>query len=72
MHNFYAREPSGRIRGPHAPRDLGSVLTLDHRNVILALQIEPELRTVSKIAAEPNRRISGDGPASVEYVGDTA
>ena len=63
---------SRRIGRPHAPSDLGAVFTLDHCNIVLALQIKPELCAVSKIAAEPHRCICSDRPAPVEYVGDAA
>jgi hypothetical protein len=45
---------------------------LDRGNVVLALEIKPELCTVSKIATEPNRRIGGDRPAAIQYVGNAA
>jgi hypothetical protein len=41
------------------------MLALDHSNVVLALQIKPELCTVSKIAAESHGGISGDRPTPV-------
>jgi len=63
---------SRRIRRSHTPRDLGAALTLDDGNVVLALQIKPELGTISKISAEPDGRICSDRPASIEYVGDAA
>ena len=34
---------------------------LDHADVILTLQVQPELRAVAEIAAEPHRGIGGDG-----------
>jgi len=43
------------------PRDLGSVFTLDHRDVVLALQIKPELCELPKITAKPHRCICGNG-----------
>jgi len=43
----------------HMPRDLGSVFTLDHRDVVLALQIKPELCELPKITAKPHRCICG-------------
>jgi hypothetical protein len=36
---------------------LGSTFSLYHADVVLALQIKPELRAVPKIAAEPHRCI---------------
>jgi hypothetical protein len=46
--------------------------TLDDGNVVLALEIKPELCTVPKIATKPNRCIGGNRPATVEYVGNGA
>ena len=34
---------SPRIRGPHTARDLSATLALNDSNVVLALQIKPEL-----------------------------
>jgi hypothetical protein len=69
---FVRRERLRGISRPNAPRNLGSALTLDYGNVVLALQIKPELCTVSEIATEPNRGVGGDGPATVQYVGYAA
>ena len=57
---------------PHALGDVLAVLALDRRDVELALQVEPELRAVTEIAAEPHRRVGGDRAAAVENVGDAA
>ena len=51
---------SCRIRGPDAPGNLGTLLALDHANVILTLQVQPELRAVAEIPAEPNGGIGRD------------
>jgi len=61
---------SRRIRRSHTPRDLGTALTLDDSNVVLALQIKPKLGTISKISAEPDGRICGYRPTSIQYVCD--
>ena len=63
---------SRRIRRSHTPRDLGAAFTLDDSNVVLALQIKPELGTISKISAEPDGRICSDRAASIEDIGNTA
>jgi len=47
-----------------------TALTLNDSNVVLALQIKPELGTISKISTEPDGCISSDRPASIEYVRD--
>jgi hypothetical protein len=63
---------SCRIRGPNAPRDLGPLLSLDHCDFVLALQLEPELRTIAKIAAEAHRCIGGDRAPTIQNVDDAA
>jgi hypothetical protein len=63
---------SRRIGRSHTPRDLGTTLTLDDSNVVLALQIKPELGAISKISVEPDGRICGDRPASIQYVCDAS
>ena len=63
---------SGRIGRPHAPGDFGALLPLDDADVVLALQVQPELRAVTEIAAEPHRRVDGDRTAAVEDIGDPA
>src|SRR5438132_1169729 len=60
------------IRGPHATGNLRTLLPLDHANVILSLQVQPELRAVAEIAAEPHRGIGRDAAAAIEDVGDPA
>jgi hypothetical protein len=54
------------------PRRLLAALTLDDSNVVLARQIKPKLGTISKISTEPDGRICGYRPASVQYVCDAA
>jgi len=61
---------SRRIRGSHAPRDLGAAFTFNYRNVVLALQIKPKLGTVSKISAEPDCGVCSDPTSFIEYVRD--
>src|ERR1700721_1113132 len=60
------------IRRPDASGNLGALLALDHADVILPLQVQPELRTVAKITAEPHRGIGRDGAAAVKNVRDAA
>ena len=45
-------------------------LRFDQCDVVLALQIEPELRAIAEIAAEPHGRIRRDRATPVENVGD--
>src|SRR5579864_458437 len=60
------------IRGANAAHNLVAALALDHCNVVLALQVEPELRAVAEIAAEPHSGVRGDRAALVQDVGDAA
>jgi hypothetical protein len=41
-----------------------------HFEVVMALKIEPELRAVAEIKAEPKRGVSGDAPPVVDDLGD--
>lgn len=41
-------------------------------DVVLALQIEPELRAVAEVAAEADGGIGGDGAPAIQDVGDAA
>jgi hypothetical protein len=59
-----------RLRRPHLRRDLLAAFPLDARDIVLALQVEPEPRVVAEIAAEAHRRLGGDRAAAVENVGD--
>jgi len=36
----------------------------------MALQVEPELRAVAEVEAEPERRVGGDAAAAVDDLGD--
>jgi hypothetical protein len=53
----------GCVGGPHPPVDVCTLLAFDHGNIVLALQVEPELRIVAKISAKPHCRIGGDRSA---------
>src|SRR3954452_18080591 len=65
-------KPSRRICGPNALCDFASLLSLHHPDVVLALQVEPELRAVAEIAAEAHGGVGGDRAAPVQNVGDAA
>src|SRR5690349_10478841 len=54
---------SCRICRSHPLGDLGALLALDHADIVLALQVQPELRAVAKMAAEPHGGVGRDGPA---------
>src|SRR5258708_37346324 len=62
---------SCRVCRTNAPYDLGSMLSLDRRNVVLALQIKPELCAVPEIATESHGCVGGNGAATIEGVGGT-
>jgi hypothetical protein len=74
MDGIIGTTPAGscRIRRPDAPGNLDALLPLDHANVILTLQVQPELRAVAEVAAEPHGGIGRDRAAAMENVGDTA
>jgi hypothetical protein len=57
---------------PHALGNFRPLLSLNHANVVLPLQIQPELRTVTKVTAEPYGGIGRDRAPKVEDIGDTA
>jgi hypothetical protein len=61
---------SRRIRWSHTARNLSTALALNDSDVVLALQIKPELGTISKISTESDGCITSDRPASIEYVRD--
>ena len=63
---------SRRVGRPHPLRNLPALLPLDQRNVVLALQIEPELRAIAEITAEPHRGVGCDRAPRIENVGDAA
>src|SRR5829696_9366914 len=48
------------LRGPHALGDLLPSLPLDQRDVVLALEVEPELAAIAEIATEAHRRVGRD------------
>jgi hypothetical protein len=49
-----------------------ALFPLDRANVLLALQVQPELRTVAEIAAEPYGGIGRNRAAGIEDVRDAA
>jgi hypothetical protein len=51
---------SSRVSRPDAPRDLGALLPFNHPNVVLTLQVKPELRAIAEVAPEPHGRVGGD------------
>jgi hypothetical protein len=59
-----------RICGPDPPADVGPLVPFNHGDIVLALQIEPELRIVAEIAAQPHGRICRYRAPSIENVGD--
>jgi len=56
----------------HTRLAISATLTLDDSSVVLALQIKPELGAISTISVEPDGRICGDRPASIQYVCDAS
>ena len=64
--------PVSRRDRPNPLPDLRAALALDHGDVVLALQVEPELGPIAEIAAKPHRRIGRYRTAPIDDVGDTA
>ena len=52
----------------HSFGDLRSALPLDPRDVVLALETDPEWCTIAEIKTETHRRIGGDRTAAVQNV----
>ncbi len=46
----FAPEGSRRVGGPDALGDLGAAVALDRGDLVLALEVEPELRPVAELA----------------------
>jgi hypothetical protein len=64
--------PLSGVCRPHTLGDFLPALGFYNCDVILALQIEPELRPISKVPPKPNGCISGDRAAAIKDVGDAA
>jgi hypothetical protein len=47
-----------------------TALALEERKIVLALQVEPELRAVAEIAAEPERGIGVQREAALARIGE--
>jgi hypothetical protein len=71
MLNQKAPAHSRGISGSYALRDIGALLSLDNPDVVLALQIQPELSGIAKVAAESNCGLGRDRSPAVENIGYT-
>ena len=60
------------IRRMNVFSDFLAAFMFSHRDVILALKVEPELRVVAKIAAKTQGRVGADRTPAVQNVGDAA
>jgi hypothetical protein len=56
----------------YTTRYLAAAITFDNSDVILGLQIHPELRTVAEVPSEPDRGVGTDRPAAIQDVGYAA
>src|SRR5262249_60505878 len=63
---------SSRIRGPDALGNLCAPLPLDHGNVMLALQVQPELGGVAKIEPETHSGVGRDCTSAIKDVSHAA
>ena len=61
---------SSRVGGADALRDLLAAIAFDQGDLVLALQVKPELRPAAEVATEADRRVCGDPAATVQDVGD--
>jgi hypothetical protein len=53
LNSFCPHHVLSRVGRPHPPVDLRALFAFDQGNIVLALQIDPELRVVAKISAKP-------------------
>jgi hypothetical protein len=56
--------------GLYSPADVRTLLAFDHGDIVLALQIEPELCAVAEIPTETHGGVGGDRAPPVENIGD--
>jgi hypothetical protein len=66
-------DPYSRCIGrPDAARDFYASIAFDDSDVVLALQIVPELRAVAEVAAEADSRVGGDRAPAIQNVSNAA
>jgi hypothetical protein len=63
---------SSRAGEADALGDFRAAVALDQGDLVLALEVEPELRPVAEVATQAHRRVSRDPAPSVQDVGDPA
>src|SRR6202030_3353570 len=68
LHKFTSRH----IHWSHASGNLRALLAFDHADIVLALQVEPELRAVAEVTAKAHRRIGRDTATKIKDVCDAA
>ena len=66
------RYPSRRIGGVHAFLDFGAAFAFHLGDVVLALQVEPELGAVAELTGKAERRVGADRSSGIEDVGNAA
>ena len=69
---FVADAALSCVRGPHSLCDLRTLLPLYNANVILTLQVEPELSAIAEVATKAHRGISRNRTTTIENISDTA
>lgn len=69
---FEGLTDSRRVGGADALSDFLTAVALDQGDLVLALQVEPELRPVAEVAAEAHRGVCGHAAPPVQDVGDPA
>ena len=65
-----AKQPLTPRAPAYAPGIFGLEIPPRHLQVVMALKIEPELRTAAGIQAQPKRRVGRDTPPVVDDPGD--
>ena len=61
---------SSSVGGPDPSSDFSAFLPFDDTNVVLTLQVQPELRAIAEIADQAVPRVRRDTSASIQNIGD--
>src|SRR5436190_23213714 len=62
---------SGGAPRPDTFRILGSQIPPGHLEIIIALEVHPELRTIAEVQAQPQRGVGRDASSIVDDLGDS-
>ena len=64
------RDASCGGRRLNTPCYLTAAITFDDGDIVLRLQIHPELRTIAEVSSKPHGSVRADRPAAVQNIGD--